>query len=147
MAWRSTEPISGWRTPAATRSASYRALSTKRRKAMQKTRVQLGLLIAMTAGTAFSQPVISSATSNFAVNPPTLTINGKNFGALLPTVTLGGAPLTVQSFTPSVAVATLPPGANQGSYRLVLVNNQGQSATFDVTLGAAGPAGPTGPVG
>jgi hypothetical protein len=125
-------------------------------KAMQKTRIQLGLLIAMTGGIAFGQIVpwagtaISSATANFAVNPPTLTINGQNFGAVPPTVTLGGTRLTVQSFTPSVVVATLPPGANQGSYQLVLVNNQSPlrpEAVFDVTLGAAGAAGPSGPAG
>jgi hypothetical protein len=83
---------------------------------MQKTMIQLGLLIAMTAGTAFGQvglfaniPVISSAAANFAVKAPTLTINGQTFG-VPHTVTLGGTPLTVQSFTQCVAVAILPPG-------------------------------------
>ena len=117
---------------------------------MQKMRIQLGLLIVVTAGTAFGQPVISSAAANFLVNPPVLTITGKNFGAVAPSVTLGGTPLTVQSFTPSMAVATLPTGTNSGSYQVVLVNNERPlhpSATFDVTLGAAGPAGPMGPAG
>ena len=115
---------------------------------MQKTKIQLAVLVAITAGTAFGQaPVISSAAPNLAVNPPTLTIYGHNFGAVQPTVTLGGTPLTIQSFTQLVVVATLRAGANQGSYPLVLVNNLGLSVTFDVTLGATGPVGPAGPPG
>jgi hypothetical protein len=59
---------------------------------MQKVRIQLGLLIAITAGTAFGQPVITSANPNFLVNPPTLTINGKNFGAIKRSTSEPGLP-------------------------------------------------------
>jgi hypothetical protein len=73
---------------------------------MRKTRIPIGLLIALTAGMTYGQdgqsattPVITSAQANFAVTPATLTINGQNFGAVQPTVTLAGTPLTVQTFT------------------------------------------------
>jgi len=76
---------------------------------LQKTTIiPLALPIAVTASTTFGQfgptPVISSAAANFAVNPPPLTITGQSFGAVAPTVILDGTPLTVQSFTQSVAV-------------------------------------------
>ena len=103
---------------------------------MPKTRIPIGLLIAITAGMIYGQggstntPVISSAQANFAVTPATLTINGQNFGAVQPTVTLAGTPLTVQTFSQFFAVALLLPGTNQGSYRLVLVNNQSSRQRF-----------------
>lgn len=46
-----------------------------------------------------------------SVSGETLTIQGTNLGTNKPTVQLGGAGLTVQSFSPTQVVATMPPEA------------------------------------
>ena len=55
--------------------------------------------------------------------------------------------VVVNSFSNRSVKATLPSGFAPGTYSLTVTNSNGQSAAFDVTLGAVGPAGPAGPAG
>jgi Collagen triple helix repeat (20 copies)/Regulator of chromosome condensation (RCC1) repeat len=77
-----------------------------------------------------------------------LVIGGSAFGAKRPTVTIGALPaLTVTTFSATEVVAALPAGVQPGTYLLTLTRGNGNSTTFNVTIGAVGPIGPQGPVG
>ena len=91
-------------------------------------------------------PKIFSAVVNYSNNR--MTITGQNFSpsGLAPKVSLDNTQLTLVSFTNQSITATLPALA-AGTYSLVIVNSNNQTATFAVTLGAAGPAGVQGPPG
>ena len=89
-------------------------------------------------------PSIQAATTDPART--TIFITGANFSStvnvylassLLTNVLIGGQGTQL--------IASLPPGV-AGSYRLVVMQGSG-SATFDVTIGAAGATGPEGPAG
>src|SRR5215510_11733265 len=97
-------------------------------------------------------PVILKAQAD--VPPTQLTIEGVNFGNSTPTVTFNGQPVSVLSHTPTKVVVALPAGTQPGSYELRLTpdgngNDKAKkdTATFDVTIGGAGPQGPPGPPG
>jgi hypothetical protein len=102
-------------------------------------------------GAAFGQvsppglpkPVIQKASANFTTNQ--LTINGANFGTA-PAVVLQTTPLAVVTSSSTQIVAILPAGTMPGSY-LLEVTSGTHMASFDVTIGAAGPQGPQGLVG
>jgi hypothetical protein len=102
-------------------------------------------------GAAFGQvsppglpkPVIQKASANFTTNQ--LTINGANFGTA-PAVVLQTTPLAVVTSSSTQIVAILRAGTMPGSY-LLEVTSGTHMASFDVTIGAAGPQGPQGLVG
>jgi hypothetical protein len=101
-----------------------------------------GLLAAQAAFGA-AAPSIVSAVADFQTNQ--LTITGSKFGSASPKVALDGAALQVVSYSSTTVVATLPTNTNAGAYLLTLTNsNDGIKATFDLTLGTAGPQGPPG---
>jgi hypothetical protein len=95
-----------------------------------------------------SQVIISAAAADPAQT--TLFLAGANFeqGAA---VYLAGIPLgdVVVGSGGTTLTASLPAGVLPGSYRVFVVQGNGkpQNATFDMTLGAAGPEGPAGPPG
>jgi hypothetical protein len=91
-------------------------------------------------------PNIFSAVVNYSNHR--ITITGQNFSpsGLAPKVSLANIQLTLVSFTNQSITATLPALA-AGTYSLVIVSSNGQTATLAVTLGAAGPMGPQGPPG
>jgi hypothetical protein len=115
-----------------------------RKKAMQRLRIQLGLLIAITSGMPSARtsllrtrPGSAAQRQILAVKPPTLTINGKNVGAIPLTVTLGGTPLSrvVRNWSQSRLYRLK---ANQG------VDRQRRAGPA-VPSGLQGAQGPTGP--
>ena len=95
-----------------------------------------------------SQVIITVAAAD--PTQTTLFLAGENFeqGAA---VYLSGIPLgnVAVGSGGATLTASLPPGVLPGSYRVFVVQGNGktQNATFDVTLGSAGPEGPVGPVG
>lgn len=93
---------------------------------------------------AAATPKILSTVANFSTNQ--ISITGQNFSpsGLAPTVYFASTKLSVVSFSNQTITATLPTGFAPGTYRLAVVNSSGQSAIFDVTLGAVGPMGPPG---
>jgi hypothetical protein len=91
---------------------------------------------------ANAKPVINAAMPNYSNNQ--LTIVGSGFTGT-PVAKLNGIPMTLVSHTATNIVAILPSGFSAGSY-LLSVTATG-TATFDLTLGAAGPQGPQGPQG
>jgi collagen type I alpha len=104
------------------------------------------LLLGSSLSLALTPVTIDSASINYTTH--TLSVVGSGFctGAL-PAVTFNTTRLKVTSAcSSSVVVASLPVQA-AGSYRLIIVNSGGASATFYVTYGAVGPQGATGPVG
>jgi hypothetical protein len=104
------------------------------------------LLLVSSLSFALTPVTINSASINYTAH--TVTVDGLGFctGAL-PAVTFNTTRLKVTSAcSSSVVVASLPVQA-AGSYRLIIANSGGASATFYVTYGAVGPQGPTGPVG
>jgi hypothetical protein len=79
-----------------------------------------------------------------------LAIHGKhldNGRRLL--VQLGGEELFVSTATASLIIASLPPGIVAGDYLLTVDTGRGKKrfASYDLTLGGAGPEGPQGPPG
>jgi hypothetical protein len=104
------------------------------------------LAVSSTWGATAPMPQIDSAV---ITSPTVLQIDGSGFGTVRPTVVLGGTPLYLLSFTDTVVVASVPVAVPAGSYTLVITQGSGKdiSASFDVTIGAAGPAGATGPAG
>jgi len=97
--------------------------------------------------------VILAAQPQFPAN--TVTITGTNFGTGTPSVSLDGSALTVTSSSATRIVAKLPASIAPGSYLLAVKaakkgkedDEEGDSATFVLTLGAVGPQGPIGPIG
>jgi len=108
------------------------------------------LLLLIPAHSFALTPVgINSASINYTTHTVTAVGSGFCTGAL-PAVTFNTTRLKVTSAcSASVVVANLPAQA-AGSYRLLIANSGGASATFYVTYGAVGPQGPqglTGPTG
>src|SRR5580692_10870239 len=104
------------------------------------------LLLVPAPSFAVTPVAINSASINYTTH--TLSVVGSGFctGAL-PAVTFNTTRLKVTSAcSSSVVVASLPVQA-AGSYRLIIANSGGASATFYVTYGAVGPQGATGPIG
>jgi hypothetical protein len=101
------------------------------------------LLLVSSMSFALTPVTINSASINYTTH--TVTVFGSGFctGAV-PAVTFNTTRLKVTSAcSPSVVVASLPVQA-AGSYRLIITNTSGGSATFYVTYGAVGPQGPQG---
>lgn len=90
---------------------------------------------------------VNSATINYGANQ--VTFNGGGFEPLkkAPTVLFNGAPLTVNTFTNTQVVATLPAGTTAGTYATIVANSIGEFNEVDLTYGAAGPQGPIGAPG
>lgn len=108
----------------------------------------LGLILVL-AGTASAQngspaagPKILSAEANFSTMQ--IIIAGKNFGTGLPQVALDSVGLTVVSHRDNSVTANLPKNQQPGSFLLSLKTSAGNTALFDVTIGATGPQGPQG---
>lgn len=123
-------------------------------------RAAIGFLLFLNAAPGLwadqhSSPNIETALVTTTTQPNQIVIHGSGFGSIPPTVTLDGVTLGLVSYTDTVVVALLPDDAtaHPGTYRLSLTNNIGhgnssqQTATMDVTIGAAGPAGPAGAAG
>ncbi len=97
-------------------------------------------------------PVSSAGVSVFAVVPAagnTIEILGDSFLRGAPQVLLGDIPLALVSATPGLIRASLPPGIDPGTHRLVVTSGNGAvgRAAIDVTFGATGLQGPIGPQG
>ncbi len=106
----------------------------------------LSLLLVCSLSFALTPVTIDSASINYTTH--TLTVVGSGFctGAL-PAVTFNTTRLKMTSAcSSSVVVASLPVQA-AGSYRLIIANSGGASATSYVTYGAVGPQGAIGPIG
>jgi len=96
---------------------------------------------------------INSAAANFTTN--TLQISGANLVSANKNqpmvVLLNNISLKITISTPTALTVVLPPGLLPGSYHLVVgkgnLDNNGNKAELDVTLGTAGPQGPQGPQG
>src|SRR5579864_9228209 len=104
------------------------------------------LLLVPAPSFAVTPVAINSASINYTTH--TVTVAGSGFctGAL-PAVTFNTTRSKVTSAcSSSVVVASLPVQA-AGSYRLIIANSGGASATFYVTYGAVGPQGPQGLTG
>jgi hypothetical protein len=96
-------------------------------------------------------PAIINALPEFDTNPAQVTIAGSNFGVAKPIVMLDGIPLTVPISTSTAATALLPSNLAPGTYLLTLTNTDaadaGNTAEFNLTLGAVGPKGDKGDQG
>ena len=116
---------------------------------MRKIMLMTFLLLAPCVGFAAALPVltVNSAAINYGANQ--VTINGSSFevSKKAPTVLFNGAPLTVNTFTNSQIVATLPAGTTAGTYAVIVANCIGEFNEFDLTYGATGPQGPAGAPG
>jgi len=104
------------------------------------------LLLVSSLSFALTPVTIDSASINYTAH--TLSVVGSGFctGAL-PAVTFNTTRLKVTSACSSSAVVASLPMQAAGSYRLIIANSGGASATFYVTYGAVGPQGATGPIG
>ena len=93
-------------------------------------------------------PQLKITRAQVDTNNQQLIIVGQNFAAGS-AVTLQGQALAVVSQTPTQIIASLPPNLSPGTYLLEVARGQaqGQSDTFNVTIGAVGPPGPAGPAG
>jgi hypothetical protein len=81
---------------------------------------------------AESAPVINGAYVDWTTG--TITIEGTGFGTGSPVVTLGGSPLTVQSSSSTLIVASIPAGLPEGSSLLTVQQAAGTTkARFEVT--------------
>lgn len=105
------------------------------------------LLLPLLAVAASSVPVVNSGTINYVTNQITLTGTAFEPAKTGPTVLFNGASLTVNSFSNTQIVATLPAGTLAGTFNLTVTNSAGNSSVFDLTYGATGPQGPAGPTG
>src|SRR5260370_13858682 len=97
---------------------------------------------------SFAVPTVAINSASINYTTHTITAVGSGFctGAL-PAVIFNTPRLPVTSAcSASVVVASLPVQA-AGSYRLLIANSSGASATFYVTYGAVGPQGPQGLTG
>src|ERR1700733_6618990 len=101
------------------------------------------LLLISSLSFALTPVTIDSASINYTTHLVTIVGSGFCTGAP-PAVTFNTTRLKVTSAcSPSVVVASLPVQA-AGSYRLIIANSGGGSATSYVTYGAVGPQGPQG---
>src|ERR1700723_202011 len=104
------------------------------------------LLLVSSMSFALTPVTINSASINYTTHTVTVVGSGFCTGAV-PAVTFNTTRLKVTSAcSPSVVVASLPVQA-AGSYRLIITNTSGGSATFYVTYCAVGPQGPQGLTG
>ena len=105
----------------------------------------LGMFAVPLAADNAKSIVITSA----SYNPTTqiLAIEGNNF-TLGTSVWIERTPLTVMNATPSWMQASLPTPP-PGTYLLTVSKGSaaGDTASFVIAIGNAGPAGPTGPIG
>jgi hypothetical protein len=76
-----------------------------------------------------------------------LYVKGTNFGGNSGKLVLGNQTLVLQSWSPTDIVGVVPASLAPASYVVTVNTASGPSATFGVTIGAAGPQGPTGPTG
>ena len=104
------------------------------------------LLLVPCLGFAAAIPIltVNNATINYGVNQVTFSGSGFEPAKKAPTVLFNGAPLTVNSYTNTQIVATLPAHTTAGTYAIIIANSGGQFSSFDLTYGAAGPQGPQG---
>src|ERR1700731_382637 len=101
------------------------------------------LLLVPALSFALTPVTIYSASINYTAHTVTVVGSGFCTGAL-PAVTFNTTRLKVTSTCSlSVVMASLPVQA-AGSYRLIIANTSGASATFYLTYGAVGPQGPQG---
>jgi hypothetical protein len=121
------------------------------RKTTPMRRIMLAALVLLTPCFAFSAVIpiltVSSATVNYGTGQVTFSGSAFEPAKKAPTVFLNGAALTVDSFTNTQFVATLPASTAAGTYALIVANSIGELAEFDLTYGAAGPQGPAGAPG
>lgn len=103
--------------------------------------------LSVVATTATSPLVVNSGTINYNTNRVTLGGSGFKPATTAPTVQFNGAALTVDSFSNTQIVATLPAATPAGTFSLLVKNSQGSASTFDLNYGANGPQGPAGPAG
>ena len=111
----------------------------------------LATLLLLTPCLAFAAAIpiltVNNATINYGVNQVTFSGSGFEPAKKAPTVLFNGAPLTVNSYTNTQIVATLPAHTTAGTYAIIVANSLGEFNNFDLTYGAAGPQGPIGPTG
>ncbi len=108
----------------------------------------LATLLLLTPCLAFAAAIpiltVNNATINYGVNQVTFSGSGFEPAKKAPTVLFNGAPLTVNSYTNTQIVATLPAHTTAGTYAIIVANSLGEFNNFDLTYGAAGPQGPIG---
>ncbi|MGB7264343.1 MAG: IPT/TIG domain-containing protein [Terracidiphilus sp.] len=116
---------------------------------MRKILLATSLLLTPCLGFGAVIPIltVNSAAINYGANQ--VTFNGSGFEPLkkAPTVLFSGASLTVDSYSNTQIVATLPAGTAAGTYVVIVANSIGEFNEVDLTYGAAGPQGPMGPPG
>lgn len=90
---------------------------------------------------------VSSATIDYGTSQ--VTFSGSGFEPLkkAPTVLFNGAPLTIDSFSNTQIVATLPANTTAGTYAMIVANSIGEFNGFDLAYGTTGPQGLVGPQG
>ena len=83
---------------------------------------------------------VNSATINYGANQ--VTFNGGGFEPLkkAPTVLFNGAPLTVNTFTNTQVVATLPAGTTAGTYATIVANNPARTLNENTAMNMNGTA-------
>ena len=110
----------------------------------------LTIVSALWSMTGFAAPSSQVQIQSAIANGGMLAIAGQNFGNTTPLVQLGPISLTLaQPTTATTIIANLPADLTPGSYELLVSfgNSTTQEASFDVTIGAAGPPGPPGATG
>ena len=114
-------------------------------------RIMLVALVLLSPCLAFSAVIpiltVNSATINYGTHQVTFSGSGFEPTKKAPIVLLNGAALTVDSYTNTQFVATLPATTVAGTYGLIVANSIGELTEFDLTYGAAGPQGPAGAPG
>jgi hypothetical protein len=103
--------------------------------------------LSVMAATTGTTPVVNRGTINYSTNRVTFAGSGFEPAKTAPAVKFNGIALTLDSFSNTQIVATLPAASPTGTFRLTVTNSHGNSSTFDLTYGAAGPQGPAGPRG
>jgi len=109
-----------------------------------KVRQIAGLLLVLAFASGVKAQVINQVTVDSATNPQNLTITGSGFSSRT-SVSLSGMPLSLTSITSGRIQASLPAGIAPGDYLLRV--RAGDTATWNLTLGAVGPRGPAGEKG
>jgi len=109
-----------------------------------KVRQIAGLLLVLAFASGVKAQVINQVTVDSATNPQNLTITGSGFTSRT-SVSLSGIPLSLTSITSGRIQASLPAGIAPGDYLLRV--RAGDTATWNLTLGAVGPRGPAGEKG
>jgi len=108
----------------------------------------VGGLVTGFAAAAGGAPSISAATVDYTVSPPQITIAGSNFGTAQGTVTLDGmSSITLLTWTDAAITGQLSATQAPGTFLLQVTTSSTTVASFDATIGVAGPTGPTGAAG